>query len=137
MSHGAVRTFSDALSALCTRIVPVDAETAATEASIGRALGQHVVLDRPSPPCDVSAMDGYALRAAVAAGSTLRVLGDALPGRPAPTMPPDHDAAIRVFTGAPVPRGATTVVQRERFDERFLDGSSSLDAAASRLRPFC
>jgi len=118
MSHVAIRTISDAVSALCARIVPVEAESVAAEASIGRALAQDVVLDRPSPPCDVSAMDGYALRSPVAAGGALRVRCDALPGRPAPPMPPEPDAAIRIFTGAPVPRGATTVVQREWFDER-------------------
>lgn len=112
-----IDTIPEAIAALRTRIMPIDAESVSAEAAVGRVLAEDIVLDRPSPPCDVSAMDGYAIRTPIPPGATLRVLGDALPGRPAPAMPPDPDAAIRIFTGAPVPQGATTVVQRERFNE--------------------
>jgi molybdopterin molybdotransferase len=118
MTGGPIKTIPEAIAALLARINPVDAESVSAEASVGRALAQDVLLDRPSPPCDVSAMDGYAIRTPIPTSRTLRVLGDALPGRPAPSMPPDPDTAIRIFTGAPVPQGATTVVQRERFDEQ-------------------
>jgi len=112
-----INTIPEATAALRTRIVPVDAESVPAESSFGRVLAEDIVLDRPSPPCDVSAMDGYAIRTPLPSGGTLRVLGDALPGRPAPSMPSNPDAAIRIFTGAPVPQGATAVVQRERFNE--------------------
>jgi len=112
-----INTIPEAIAALRTRIMPVDDESVSAEASVGRVLAENIVLDRPSPPCDVSAMDGYAIRLPLPSGGTLRVLGEALPGRPAPALATDSDAAIRIFTGAPVPQGATTVVQRERFDE--------------------
>jgi len=118
MTGGPLTTIPEAIASLRARISPVDTEIIPAEAAIGRALAQDVVPDRPSPPCDVSAMDGYAIRTPIQPGRTLRVLGEALPGRPAPAMPHDLDAAIRIFTGAPVPRDATTVVQREWFDER-------------------
>lgn len=118
MTGSPIKTIPEAVAAIRARIMPVDAESLPAEASVGRVLAQDVVLDRPSPPCDVSAMDGYAIRTPIPPGGTLRVLGDALPGRPAPAMPPDPDATIRIFTGAPVPRGAACVVQREWFDER-------------------
>ncbi|MCB9846715.1 MAG: molybdopterin molybdotransferase MoeA [Phycisphaeraceae bacterium] len=112
-----INTIPEAIAALRARIMPVDAESVPAEASVGRVLAEDIVLDRPSPPCDVSAMDGYAIRMPIPPDGTLRVLADALPGRPAPALATDPDAAIRIFTGAPVPQGATTVVQRERFEE--------------------
>lgn len=112
-----INTVPEAIAALRARIRPVDFESVSAEASVGRVLAEDIVLDRPSPPCDVSAMDGYAIRMPVPPGGTLRVLDEALPGRPAPALVTDADAAIRIFTGAAVPQGATTVVQRERFEE--------------------
>lgn len=111
-------TISEAIEALRGRVQTVDAESAPADEAIGRALAQDIALDRPSPPCDVSAMDGYAVRTPLAGGATLRVLGTAAAGRPAPPMPPDADGAVRIFTGAPIPKDASAVVQRERFDER-------------------
>lgn len=117
MSGDRINAIPEAIAALRARIRPVDSESVSAEASVGRVLAEDIVLDRPSPPCDVSAMDGYAIRMPVPPGGTLRVLDEALPGRPAPALVTDADAAIRIFTGAPVPQGATTVVQRERFEE--------------------
>jgi molybdopterin molybdotransferase len=117
MSGDRINVVPEAIAALRARIRPVDSESVSAEASVGRVLAEDIVLDRPSPPCDVSAMDGYAIRMPVPPGGTLRVLDEVLPGRPAPALVTDADAAIRIFTGAAVPQGATTVVQRERFEE--------------------
>lgn len=118
MTRAVATTIPEALDALRQRVHPVEVETIPADEAIGRSLAQDIVLDRPSPPCDVSAMDGYAVQTPLAGGARLRVLGTALPGHPAPPMPPDADGAVRIFTGAPVPEGAFAVVQRERFDER-------------------
>lgn len=100
----------DALAALLAEIRPVESERVALDTSIGRALADDVVADRDSPACDVSAMDGYALRASECAAS-LPVRGAVTIGRePAPLEP---STAMRIVTGGAIPRGADAVVKRE------------------------
>ena len=57
---------AEALDNLLTRIDPVESEEVdpATTPLRGRVLAEAVQLDRDSPACDVSAMDGFAVRAA-------------------------------------------------------------------------
>jgi molybdopterin molybdotransferase len=65
------------------------------------------------PPADVSAMDGYAVRAADAvAGAQLRQIGTAPAGHPfAGAVGPGE--TVRIFTGAPVPEGADGILLQE------------------------
>ena len=61
----------------------VGTETVPLADAPGRVLAQTVHADRPSPACDVSAMDGYALRTsdlAHTASLTLSIVADAPPG---------------------------------------------------------
>lgn len=98
----------------------------------GRVLAEAILADRDSPAFDYAAMDGYAVRtadlhrAARSGGSiTLRVFGEARVGAEPPGLP-DADgapAALRIATGAPVPRGADAVVRREDVDEHASAGS--------------
>ena len=53
---------NEALAAMLDRITPVSTEVIDLADSGGRILAQEVHADRPSPACDVSAMDGYAVR---------------------------------------------------------------------------
>lgn len=70
------------------------------------------------PPADNSAMDGYALCiAALQDGNKLPVAGVIYAGDPPGVLVPD--TAQRIFTGAPVPRGADAVVMQE---DVVLDG---------------
>ena len=66
------------------------------------------------PPWDNSAMDGYAVRAAdvPAAGTELRVI-ESVPAGAFPTRALGPGEAARVFTGAPLPSGADTVIRQE------------------------
>ena len=65
------------------------------------------------PPADVSAMDGYAVRAADGVlGARLRVIGAAPAGHPfAGTVGPGQ--AVRIFTGGVVPDGADSILLQE------------------------
>ena len=65
------------------------------------------------PPADVSAMDGYALRAADGTlGAVLRVIGSAPAGHPFPgAVGPGQ--AVRLFTGSVVPKGADAILLQE------------------------
>jgi molybdopterin molybdotransferase len=86
--------------------------------SMGRVLGEDIFAARNIPPWDNSAMDGYALRwqdireASPKKGIELKVLADLPAGRIfRGEVGPGE--AIRIMTGAPLPRGADTVVQVE------------------------
>jgi molybdopterin molybdotransferase len=86
--------------------------------SMGRVLGEDIMAPRNIPPWDNSAMDGYAVRwqdiheASPQKAVELKVLADLPAGRifKGEVGPGE---AIRIMTGAPLPRGADTVVQVE------------------------
>jgi molybdopterin molybdotransferase len=79
----------------------------------GRVLAEEVTARRDQPPFAASAMDGYAVAAeGVAPGARYRVIGEAAAGRGYPD-PVAAGEAVRIFTGAPLPAGATRVVIQE------------------------
>ncbi len=100
-----------AIAKLANAIECVGVETLTTERAFGRVLAEALVADRDSPAVDVSAMDGYAIRLADVGTGALPVAGTIPAGSPPQTLPPG--AAIRIFTGAPVPSEADCVVRRE------------------------
>lgn len=87
--------------------------------ALGRVLGEELVAERDNPPWNNSAMDGFAVRwedikqeQAIQKPVTLSVIEDV----PAGTMPSKAvgcGQAIRIMTGAPIPRGADTVLKVE------------------------
>ncbi len=94
-------------------LVPVAAESVALSAAHGRVLAAPVLARLSAPPANVSAMDGYAVRAAEArAGAELRVTGEAPAGRPF-TGVVGPGEAVRIFTGSMVPPGADAVLIQE------------------------
>jgi molybdopterin molybdotransferase len=105
----------EALDALLSKLGPVGTESVAWDKACGRVLAQPLVADRPSPPCDVSAMDGYAVRLADLACGRIDVAGDVLVGQPALPLP--EGKALRIVTGAPIPTGAEAVIRREDVGE--------------------
>lgn len=109
-------TPTDAIHALVAEIRPTDLEQVELGSAGGRVLGQAVLTDRPSPACDVSGMDGYAVRLADLASGSLPVVGEISIGQPPPEMP--TGAALRIFTGSPVPAGCDAVIPREHLEEQ-------------------
>jgi molybdopterin molybdotransferase len=94
-------------------LVPVGSETVALSAAHGRVLAVPVRARVAHPPADVSAMDGYAVRAADAAvGAQLRVIGEAPAGHPFGGVVAAGEA-VRLFTGSFVPAGADTILIQE------------------------
>ncbi len=91
--------------------VPARTDTVDLLAAAGRVLAQDLVSTLDVPPCDNSAMDGYAVRAADAA-ATLPV-SQRIPAGSAPQSLLPGSAA-RIFTGAPVPPQADAVVMQEQ-----------------------
>jgi molybdopterin molybdotransferase len=92
---------------------PVGAEVVSLAEAWGRVLAVAVDARLTQPPADVSAMDGYAVRAADAAeGARLRVVGAAPAGRPFDgTL--KWGEAVRIFTGSVIPPGADSVLLQE------------------------
>lgn len=100
-----------ALAALLAAIEPVATERVPLRSALGRVLAEALRADRPSPPCDVSAMDGFALRVADLGRGALPIAGAVRIGGPPPSLPPG--AALRIVTGAALPAGADAVIRHE------------------------
>jgi molybdopterin molybdotransferase len=90
--------------------------------SLGRVLAEDVSSDIDIPPLDNSAMDGYAVQAESTKGASssspriLRIIGEVAAGYIAKEKV-TPGTAIRIMTGAPIPKGADAVVQFEDTDE--------------------
>lgn len=108
----------DALARLLTAARPVrETEAVDIGKAHGRVLARDVASRLTQPPFDSSAMDGYALRAEDIAeiGAIVTVIGESAAGnRFAGRVLPGQ--AVRIFTGAPVPEGADTVLIQEDAD---------------------
>ncbi len=93
---------------------PLAPETVSLVDTLGRVLAEDVVARVTQPPVAVSAMDGYAVRAAdvVTVPVTLRQIGLAPAGKAfAGAVGPGE--CVRIFTGGPVPAGADAIVIQE------------------------
>lgn len=97
---------------------PTDAEIVSIHDALGRVAAEDARATTDLPPWDNAAMDGYAVRAAdIAAASEeapvpLEVIGDIAAGTD-PGLAVTAGTAVRIATGARVPRGADAVVQVE------------------------
>ncbi len=111
-SYGLI-SVAEARARVLAGLAPLGAETVPLAAAHGRVLAAPVAARLTQPPSDVSAMDGYALRAADAAmGAKLRVVGAAPAGRPFDgTL--KWGEAVRLFTGSVIPPGADSVLLQE------------------------
>jgi molybdopterin molybdotransferase len=93
---------------------PLPVEQVPLAEACGRILASDLAAQRTQPPADVSAMDGYAVRAADIATmpARLQVIGEVAAGRPFARDVKAGEAA-RIFTGGVMPPGADTVVIQE------------------------
>ncbi|MBO0347305.1 molybdopterin molybdotransferase MoeA [Roseibium sp. CAU 1637] len=105
---------SEALSRLLADAPALETEPVALSAANGRVLAEDLVSTRTQPPFAASAMDGYAVRHADLQGDApqLKVIG-AAPAGHAFDGAIGAGEALRIFTGAPLPAGADTIVIQE------------------------
>jgi molybdopterin molybdotransferase len=109
----ALMPVTDALAAVLDGATPLSTEMVALNDAHHRVLARDVVALRTHPPEPMSAMDGYAVRAADATlGATLSVIGEVAAGRPFDRAI-GHGEAARIFTGGVMPEGADAVVIQE------------------------
>lgn len=110
----ALLSVAEALERVLAQAEPLPAEEAPLEAAHGRVLAFDLKARRTQPPADVSAMDGYAVRAddVIQAPVRLKVIGEVAAGKPFAAAIGQGEAA-RIFTGGVLPSKADTIVIQE------------------------
>ena len=113
---GNLLTVAAALAEIEARVAPVvETETVPLPAAAGRILARDLIATMNLPPHANSAVDGYAVAHADLMPdreTVLPVTGRAAAGHPL-DRPARRGEAIRIFTGAPMPDGADTVLMQE------------------------
>ncbi|MGY2988820.1 molybdenum cofactor synthesis domain-containing protein [Bradyrhizobium sp. USDA 4508] len=133
----ALMPVADALSAVLAGAEPLPEEMVALDAAYHRTLAHDLAALRTQPPQPMSAMDGYAVRAADAADlkARLKVIGEVAAGRPFERTVGAGEA-VRIFTGGVIPNGADAVIIQE---DTAVDGDHiTITEAASvgrHIRP--
>ena len=112
----------EALQKILSEVAVLDTESVPIMESLGQVLAEDIKSDINVPPLDNSAMDGYAVQSRDTKGASentpkiLKVIDTVIAG----TIPKKEvvpGTAVRIMTGAPIPRGADSVVQFEDTDE--------------------
>jgi molybdopterin molybdotransferase len=128
-------TVAAALAWLDAQLQPIEAEDVPLRCAAGRVLAAPVVAEVDVPGFDRAAMDGYAVAADSTEGASpynrvpLIVIGQAMPGFAFQGFAAAGEA-VRVMTGAPMPRGADSVLPAE-WTEAGMDSCISALAAVS------
>lgn len=111
----------EARALLAESVRPLGVEQVSRQEALGRTLAEDVTAPLDQPPFDRSPLDGYALRSADLTGASpehpvsLRVVETVYAGGvPSRALGPGE--AIRIMTGAMLPRGCDCVLQHERTD---------------------
>lgn len=113
----------EALKIILDAVRPLGSETVPIMEAVNRVLFEDIVSDIMVPPLDDSAMDGYAVIAADTLGASkdkpvkLQVTGEVQAGGAFLDKEVSAGQAIRIMTGAPVPKGADAIVKFEDTEE--------------------
>jgi molybdopterin molybdotransferase len=109
----------DAQQVVLDATTVLEAEKVSILDVLGRVLAEDIMAGRDNPPWDNSAMDGFAVRwedirqeHKIQKPVSLIVIEDVPAGR-MPSKDVGPGQAIRIMTGAPIPRGADTVLKVE------------------------
>ena len=114
--------YTDALRRVVAKAKPLAAESVPLTGSLGRTLAQNVRARAPIPPFAKATMDGYAVRAddtrpgAAGQSAVLAVIED-LPAGRLSRRAISPGQAVRIMTGAPLPKGADAVVMVENTEK--------------------
>lgn len=133
----ALLAVEEALARVLDGVEPTPPETIPLSEADGRVLAQDLAALRSQPPDAVSAMDGYAVRAADVAHAPveLRLVGEVPAGRPFDGRVGPGET-VRIFTGGVLPEGADTVIIQEKTERRGAHISVIAPAAKGKnVRP--
>src|SRR5947208_12328319 len=111
-------TPTEAARLIMEHIAPLSVARRPLREALDRVLAEDVTSPIDLPAWDNSAMDGYAARAADVKNAGLQrtvtlAVVESVPAGQFPTKPIAPGQATRIFTGAPLPGGADTVVRQE------------------------
>jgi len=123
--------FADALQRIVDSATILGSERLELGLGVGRVLAEDLTAQAPLPGFDYSAMDGYAVTRSSFSGEgpwVLAVRGESRAGALAPPL--IANSTCRIFTGAPIPEGADTVVMQEDVTR---DGEQAHFATAPAL----
>jgi molybdopterin molybdotransferase len=115
-------TVDQALEKILSHVEALEEEQRSILDSLGQVLAEDISSTIDVPPLDNAAMDGYAVRSEDTKGAShqsprlLRVIDTVLAGSVS-QYEVEPGTAIRIMTGAPVPKGADSVVRFEDTDE--------------------
>ncbi len=135
-SGDAPMSLEQALALIAERVCPVPGtETVPLALADGRVLAEEIVAGLDLPPFANSAVDGYAVRFAdlhPEGRTRLPLVGRVAAGSAATGISADT-AAVRIFTGAPLPAVADTVFMQEDVTEKgsFVDLPGGLARGAN------
>jgi molybdopterin molybdotransferase len=129
----ALMAVAEAKARIVAGVEPLPGEGVSIYEASGRVLAEALRANLTQPPFDASAMDGYAVRAADVAQLpvSLKVVGASAAGHGFDGQLGPREA-VRIFTGAPLPQGADTVVIQEDTKPEPPDAVTILAAAAGR-----
>lgn len=126
----------EAWNRLLPHLAALPPERIPRRAAAGRVLAAPQTADVDVPFHDVSAMDGYAVAGMPEIGAAVPVAATVAAGDP-PGLELAPGTAVRIMTGAPVPRGADRVVPVEETDggaERVVFRAGTAAGAHIRRR---
>jgi molybdopterin molybdotransferase len=133
-------TVDAALAWLDAQLQPLGSELVPLQHAAGRVLAASVVSGVDVPGFDRATMDGYAVVAESTEGASaytrlpLTVIGDSMPGCPFDALVSAGEA-VRVMTGAPMPRGADAVLPAELVDAEPDNSTSHCISAVASVSP--
>jgi molybdopterin molybdotransferase len=132
----ALMPVTDAMAAILASADALPEEMVPLEDAFHRVLARDIASLRTQPPEPMSAMDGYAVRAADATlGTKLRVIGEIAAGKPF-DRPLQTGEALRIFTGGVLPAGADAVViQEDTTRDGDIVGISEAAISGKHIRP--
>ena len=116
-----MKTFDEALAYLLSQVTPTTkTEVIKIHHALGRVLAKDITSGLNVPPHHNSMMDGYAVRAAeINSDSTFKVSQRIVAGSVGEFL--QSGTVARIFTGAPMPEGADSVIMQEEANE-FEEG---------------
>jgi len=136
----ALISVDEALARILARSWQIGSQTVNLEQAGGQILAHPLVAKLTQPPFAASAMDGYALCAEadeIQAGTQFTLIGEAAAGQVFNGQIRPGEC-VRIFTGAPIPIGADTVVIQEEtcLREKQLVEITHATQKGKNIRPF-
>ncbi|MEE9314676.1 MAG: gephyrin-like molybdotransferase Glp [Rhizobiaceae bacterium] len=128
---------ADALAQILDGVDKSSSEQVELSQAAGRILSRQIAANRTQPPFSASAMDGYAVRAddIQKVPRSLNMIGESAAGHGFDGSI-DAGECARIFTGAPVPQGADTIVIQENVDaNRNVITIKQSESAGRYVRP--